>query len=87
MEYLSRFISNEGLLDPLEKKVMKNGYGNIFYALSCIMHYKKTKEQIWKSRALIALKAELEIIKNRQNIQGVFRWETKNYALMKPLSG
>ncbi|NQU88052.1 MAG: hypothetical protein HQ541_20075 [Mariniphaga sp.] len=82
--YLSRLLSEEGLKDPLEGRVIKNGYGNSFYALACLLRYKKTKDSIWKIRALKALNAEINIIKNRAHInKDVFRWEFKNYALIQ----
>jgi hypothetical protein len=83
VNYLSRFIEEGGLRDPLEKKVLNNGYGNAFYGLVCSLHYKKTNNLIWKERALKAITAELDIIDKRYYIKkGVFRWEFKNYALI-----
>jgi len=80
--YLSKYQTKEGLIDPLTKKSIKNSYGNSFYALLCAKIYKKSKEKIWLKRATHSLNIELDYIKQRKKIKGIFRWEFKNYALI-----
>ena len=80
--YLSKYESEQGLIDPLLKKPITNSYGNSFYGLLCALLYQSTKKQLWLKRATKALNAEIDYIKKRKKINGVFRWEFKNYALI-----
>lgn len=84
-EYLGRFLNlqvEEGAYDPLESRLIRNSYGNIYFSLLCALLYKKTRNKKWLDNSVVCLKAELEWIANRSSIPGVFRWEFKNYALI-----
>ncbi len=80
--YLSKYQDDEGIIDPVEKRIIKNGYGTVFYSLLCALSYKKNNQKIWRDRAVKTLKAELNNINSRHDLKDVFRWEFKNYALI-----
>ncbi len=81
-DYLAKHSSDEGLFDPIEKRHVRNGYGNAFFSLLCDQLYLDSGKIEWKKRRDISLKAELKSIKNYSKEKGLFRWEFKNYALL-----
>jgi hypothetical protein len=83
MEYLASLYTDEGLFDPIEGKVLPNKYGNSFYALGSALLFEESKNEAWKQRAEFAVKIELQNTKNRFKKIEMFRWEFKNYALLK----
>src|SRR3989344_8011487 len=82
LNYLGSLYTNEGLFDPIEEQVLPNKYGNSFFALSCVLLYNKNKNPKWKKFAERAIRIELNNTNNRFNINDMFRWEFKNYALL-----
>jgi hypothetical protein len=82
-EYLSKSLKNEGLFDVIEKSILPNKYGNSFFSLFSGLLYHETKKTIWKERMKKSLNAELINTQNRFKNRDLFRWEFKNYALLK----
>jgi hypothetical protein len=83
LTHLAKFETTNGLRDPIENSTLPNKYGNSFYSLGCFLLYKETGENIWKIRSTKALKAELRNTENRFKKLEMFRWEFKNYSVLK----
>ncbi len=83
--YLAQFQSQEtgALLDPDEQRCIENSYGNAFYALLCAKLHTVCEKEHWKEKALRAFHAELHLAKRYHQIDGIYRWEFKNYALLQ----
>ena len=84
-EYLHTLYTNEGLFDPDIGSTLPNKYGNSFYALACTLLYRETNNIKWKSATRKAVVMELINTKNRFQKVDMFRWEFKNYALLRVL--
>jgi hypothetical protein len=83
LKYLDSNFTIKGLYDPIEKQILPNKYGNSFFALSSLLYYELNQEEKWKRIAELATAIELENTKNRFHKIEMFRWEFKNYALLK----